>query len=155
MSNPEYLNTLAATHLADVDDGETGDEDRRRIENKLGDFRRQKTAIVRKLADTGSLDFLEDAITGIDDEIIALNRQLDEIARREALRAERASLPDRLNALAEQVRIRFSEPDETLMADRFDLLELELHLVEPYRFEGTGSIPIPDAEGGEVSEGAL
>ena len=37
------------------------------------------------------------------------------------------------------------------MAELFDLLEIELRLVEPYRFEGTGSIPIPDNPG-EVSE---
>jgi hypothetical protein len=53
------------------------------------------------------------------------------------------------------VRTRLSDPDEKLMADVFNLLELKLHLVEPYRSEGTGSIPIPNDGGGEVSEGGL
>ena len=80
-----------------------------------------------------------------------LRQQLDEINRRETLRQARASLPDRLKALADTARTRLADPDEKLMAEPFDLLEIELRLVEPYRFEGTGSIPIPDNPS-EVSE---
>ena len=36
-----------------------------------------------------------------------------------------------------------TDPEEHLMADVFDQAEVRLDLVEPYRFEGNTSIPIP------------
>jgi hypothetical protein len=45
-------------------------------------------------------------------------------------------------------------PDEQLMGDVFDLLGVHLDLVEPHRFEGTASIPIPgDIDGDFRQEG--
>ena len=60
-------------------------------------------------------------------------------------------------ALVSAAQEKLAKPTLELMAQIFDLLEIELHRSEDgHRFEGTGSIPIPedgDNPFGEVGEG--
>ena len=74
LTDPEYLNRLAATYLTEVDDDTIDSDGKRRIDGKLGDLRRQKVDLARKMAENANLDFLEDAISGIDDEMEVLRQ---------------------------------------------------------------------------------
>jgi hypothetical protein len=63
-------------------------------------------------------------------------------------------MPLRIEALVAACQNLLTDPDEQLMADIFDLLEVRLDLVEPYQFEGTASIPLPgDIDGDFQKEG--
>ncbi len=116
---------------------------RRTIEGRLGDLKRERTAIVRKLADTGTLDALEDALAEIHEEETALQRQLDQVRLEDELLAAQAFTPHRIDALVAACQKLLTNPDEHLMAEIFDVLAdagveqvltdsvrlLELHLV--------------------------
>lgn len=71
------------------------------------------------------------------------------------------AIPDRIDTLVSSARQCLQNATPQLMANLFDLLQIDLHRSpDGESFEGTGSIPIPDDEeaaplelGGEVREG--
>ena len=70
-----------------------------------------------------------------------LQSRLDEIDHQQT---EAYISEDQLRTLSEQARTRLQDPTPELMAEVFDLLDIQLHRVGDDRFEGTGTIPIPD-----------
>ena len=79
---------------------------------------------------------------------------LDEIAKeKRALRSRLDPLDGQLAVvrisetqlrdLAKKARSRLDNPNPELMAEVFDLLDIQLHRVAPDRFAGTGTIPLP------------
>jgi site-specific DNA recombinase len=156
LTDTARLKTLAVGYLATLDSSTRDFTLRRAIKGRLGDLKRERTAIVRKLADTGTLDALEDALAEIQDEEATLQRELDQIRHEDDLLAAQTSLPARIEALVGACQnLVLTDPDEQLMADIFDVLEVHLDLVEPYRFEGTASIPIPGDIAGDFGKGTL
>ena len=120
---------------------ESDADERRAIQVRLDRLLTQETRIVRDLADQNKLDLLDRTLNEITDERQTLQSRLDEIDENQ--RTAHVS-ESQLRTLAEQAQTRLDNPNPELMAQVFDLLDIQLHRVEQNRFEGTGTIPIPD-----------
>lgn len=77
--------------------------------------------------------------------------RLHAIDTRNTLQYERANIQEQLRRLADNARTRMTDPSLELMSEVYDLLDIDLVRVTAERFEGTGTIPIPE-DGGEVWE---
>ena len=73
-----------------------------------------------------------------------LQSRLDEIDHQQT---EAYISEDQLRTLSEQARTRLQDPTPELMAEVFDLLDIQLHRVGDDRFEETGTIPLPERDG--------
>jgi hypothetical protein len=156
LTNPDYLVELARAYLTDnAHRASTQADERREIQVRLTQLDRQETRIVRDLADQDKLDLLDRTLAEIANEQQALELRLDKIDQAETT----AHISeDRLLVLADRAKVRLEDPTPELMAEVFDLLDIQLHRVATDRFEGTGTIPIPEdgdllqlESGGEVS----
>ena len=145
----EYLLALAETYLSQHLDQPIEKGRRIDLTRKLNNLRTEKTAVVRKKAQAGDLDYLEDALADIEAEEAGLHVQVREIEQREHLNVERASLGQQLHDLAERAEAKLDSLTEPETAELFDLLQLDVERIGAHKFEGTASIPIPP-DGGEV-----
>ena len=148
LTDKDYLLELAALHLAAANELPSTD-DRRGLQRRLAELGEQKIRIVRALAVTNELETLDHALQQIKDEEQVLQAQLRDIDRRAELSLNALTVEEQLKSLAATARERMANPTDELMAELFDLLEIDMVRVDDARFEGTGSIPLPE-DGGEV-----
>ena len=142
LTDPDHLIGLASACLDDQEGQASANADeRRQVQTRLDQLDRQETRIVRDLADQDKLDLLDRTLDEIAEEGQALRSRLDEIDQQQTV----VKISEKqLRTLAEQARSRLDNPTPELMAEVFDLLDIQLHRVAPDRFEGTGTIPLPD-----------
>jgi len=147
LTDPDYLHALAAEVMDDtaVDDGDGV----RGLNRRLDALRDERTAIVREKARSNHLDALDDALAQIDVEEATLKQQLTQAEQRQRLRTQRATVGQQIDAFVDTAQERMASPTVELMAQVFDLLDIDLVGIANHQFEGTGSIPIPE-DGGEV-----
>lgn len=145
LTDPEYLIGLARAYLDDqkVQPATTAAE-RRQLQVRYDQLETQETRIVRDLADQNKLDLVDRTLNEIADEKQTLQSRLDEIDDQQTVTN---ISDDQLRTLSEQARTRLHDSTPELMAEVFDLLDIQLHRVGDDRFEGTGTIPIPDSDG--------
>ena len=145
----DYLLALARAHLMKPEDGDDDVALRSDLTRTLNGLHNEKKAIVRKSAQAGELDYLQEAISDIENEESALRNQLRVLDRRTRSGVERGTVEDQLVDLAQ----RASRKSDTLTMEEkvelFDLLKLDLVRVGAEKLEGTASIPVP-ADGGEI-----
>ncbi len=106
----------------------------------------------RKLTATDHLDALNEALDEITNEETELRTRLASLDERAHLQARHESVERQLGRLADTARAALASPTRQLMAEVFDLLQIDLGRVAGDHFEGTGSIPIP-AAGKEILSG--
>ena len=121
----------------------------RGLNRRLDALRDERTAIVREKARSNHLDALDDALAQIDVEEATLKQQLTQAEQRQRLRTQRATVGQQIDAFVDTAQERMASPTVELMAQVFDLLDIDLVRIANHQFEGTGSIPIPE-DGGEV-----
>ena len=102
---------------------------------------------MRDLANQDMLHLAEGALAEIASEKNTIQTRLDEI---DARRSPTNISEEQIRNLTEQARLRLDNPTPELMAKVFDLLDIRLHRADDNRFEGTGTIPIP--EDGDIEE---
>lgn len=141
LTNPEYLIELANEYLNSRTTKADSTDERHEVHVQLDHLERQETRIVRDLADQDKLNLLDRALGHINEERAALENRLDEL---DALEVAPPISERQLRAFAEQAQSRLDKVTPELMAEIFDLLDIQLHRVDENRFEGTGTIPIPD-----------
>ena len=98
---------------------------------------------MRDLADQDKLHLAEGALAEIACEKNTIQTRLDEI---DAQPSPTNISEEQIRNLTEQARSRLDNPTPELMAEVFDLLDIRLHRAADNRFEGTGTIPIPEGD---------
>jgi hypothetical protein len=97
----------------------------------------------------------ERALDEVASERITIEKELERLqeAQQGALSTE--SVPAATRRLSQLAADRLADPTTELMAEVFDLLQVDLIRVKGRTFEGVARIPLPDPDsGGEVWEGA-
>ena len=123
----------------------------------LSRLRTQETNIIRQLAENEDLhgNALTRALGEIEADRLTVEKELLRIeeAQRGTLTVE--SVPEAALRLSQLAEARLKHPTTALMAEVFDLLEVDLIRIEGRTFEGIARIPLPDMQkSGEVWEGA-
>jgi DNA invertase Pin-like site-specific DNA recombinase len=154
ITDPGCLTRLATdyvTAISDVTPNEVAG-----LERRLGKLQSQETRLVRRLAeDDLHVEATERALDEVATERNTVEKELERLqeAQQGALSTE--SVPEAVERLSALAQSRLADPTIELMAEVFDLLQVDLIRVEGRTFEGVARIPIPDPDSrGEVWEGA-
>ena len=157
MSDQGYLEALVGSYLADTSDG---DHQQRlgHFRKRLADLQGEETRIVRHLAEDDGLhgDALTRALSETTAERITVEKELERLQETQQAALPMDSVPEAARRLSLVAKARLTNPTVELMAEVFDLLEVDLIRIEGRTFEGVARLPLPDPETvGEVWEGAL
>jgi site-specific DNA recombinase len=153
LTDPDYLTRLATEHLTTISDVTPGEIVG--LERRLGQLRSEETNLVRRMAtEDVHTDATERALDEVASERITAEKELIRLqeAQRGALSIE--SVSDATQRLSRLAADRLADPTVELMAEVFDLLQVDLIRVEGRTFEGVARLPLPDPNtGSEVWEG--
>lgn len=158
LTDTDYLTDLATSHLSALTDGDES-KSTGGLRRQLAKLQGTETNIVRRLAEDDDLlhgDALERALEATTTDRVTIEKELSRIeeARRGTLTVE--LVPEAVQRLSHLAKTRLANPTIELMAEVFDLFEVDLIRIEGRTFEGVARIPFPDPEnGGEVWKGAL
>ena len=154
LSNPDYLIELATTFLREREPAVKKQQERRdRLQARLDQLGVEETRIVRQLAIDDRLSALSVALADVEAEEMEVRAALDQLQTAHSL-PDTTKLDERIRKLVADAREGLADPSNEMMAEMFDLLDVQLHRVAADRFEGMASIPLPsgDEGEGEVSE---
>ncbi len=152
-----YLETLIGSYLADASDG---DHQQRlgHLRKRLADLQGEETRIVRHLAEDDGLhgDALTRALGETTADRLTVEKELERIQETQQAALTMDSVPEAARRLSLIAKARLTNPTVELMADVFDLLQVDLIRVEGRSFEGVARLPLPDPQTeGEVWVEAL
>jgi hypothetical protein len=156
LTDTDHLTGLAMSHLTSMTNG---DEQKRigGLRRQVSKLRTEETNIVRRLAKDDDLhgDALTRALDETKTDLTTVEKELARIEKTQRGRLTVESVPEAALRLSRLAEARLATPTTTLMAEVFDLLEVDLIRTEGRTFEGVARIPLPDTEnGGEVWEEA-
>ncbi len=154
LTDPDYLARLATEHVMAITDATP--EEIVGLERRLGQLRSEETSHLRRIAvDPVHTEGIERALDEVAAERITVEKEVKRLqeTQRGALSTE--SVPEAVERFSRLAEARLADPTAELMAEVFDLLQVDLIRVEGRTFEGVARVPIPDPESrGEVWEGA-
>jgi hypothetical protein len=154
LTDPGYLIRLATEYSRAISDSTPGEIVG--LKRRLGQLHAEETNLVRRMAvDELHAPAHERALDEVATERITVEKELERLqeAQRGALSVE--SVPEAVERLSRLAEARLADPTVELMAEVFDLLEVDLIRIQGRTFEGVARLPLPDpSTGGEVWEGA-
>jgi hypothetical protein len=147
LTDSDYLTDLATSHLSSA----TGGDETKRVgglRTRLANLQTTETNIVRRLAEGGDLhgDALERALEATSTDRATVEKELSRIEKTQRGRLTVESVPEAALRLSRLAEASLATPTTTLMAEVFDLLEVDLIRTEGRTFEGVARIPLPDME---------
>jgi hypothetical protein len=145
LTDPDYLARLATEHLMAISDVTPGEIVG--FERRLGQLRSEETSLVRRMAvDELHTPAHERALDEVAAERITVEKELERLreAQRGALNVE--SVPEAAERLSRLAEARLNDPTVELMAEVFDLLDVDLIRSEGRTFEGVARLPLPDPD---------
>jgi hypothetical protein len=152
----DYIRTLVDSHIAQQ--ASHGPADTVALQRKLTDLEDEETRIVRGLAQQDDLhrDVLVRALSQAKDDSTAVRKELQRLGRSKETAFDTEAVHKAIERLVALARARLNDPTQQLMAEIYDLVELDLVRVEHRTFQGSANLPLPEpAIQDEVWEEAL
>lgn len=125
----DYLLQLAEAALPEPDDAAHHRDQIRSVTLNIDRLRDEKIKLARKLEEDDRLNFLEEVIAQIDDEISDHQQPLEELERRAQAQAERETVEEDLSSIAEKMSDKLDDLDDEEYEELADILQLEIERV--------------------------
>ena len=148
LSDPEYLTRLSRLHLAKTSSG-AHQQTTGQLRRRLSDLETEENRIVRLLAERDQLNNVAAVDRALDEvaaERLTVEKELERLQHAETAGLAAESIPEAAQRLAALANARLANPTIDLMAEVFDLLQLDLTRTEGRTFEGVAQLPLPDPD---------
>ncbi len=110
----------------------------------------EETAIVRQLAGSDFRnDTLKTALSEVTNERVTIEKEMSRLQATASLALTEESIDTHVSRLVDRAKVLLRNPDTALMAEIFDILELDILRVDGTTYEGVGRIPLLDEPGDE------